>query len=100
MRRAAAEVALLCALFGCSSERPNDQRPTLSRQEFASRCVVGDGYLQCKAGVGAPDRTQESTAGVEYWYFLRRTRDPVTGRVDNVTQVVIERGWIRAINFN
>lgn len=71
----------------------------MTRDEFIAKCRVGDGYVQCQNAVGRPDRTQGGTSSTEYWYFDRRTRDPVTGKTDHNAQVVIERGWVRAINF-
>lgn len=80
--------------------RPVATAPELmTRAEFMIKCRVGDGYVQCQNAVGRPDRTQGGSSATEYWYYDRRTRDAVSGRPDNNAQVVIEKGWVRGINF-
>lgn len=69
------------------------------RATFEDRCRVGESSQACERNVGRPDRTQASTAGTEYWYYDARTIDPKTGNTDTRTQVVIEKGVVRSINF-
>lgn len=47
---------------------------------------------------GVPDST--STSGdTEFWYYRGATRDPLTGKVDSSTQVVIRNGKVDQVNF-
>jgi hypothetical protein len=99
--KAALTLASLAVITACTKTPPAPTRVLLSRDEFALLCPVGKDYTDCVKGVGQPDRTQTSSGtSTEYWYWIRRTRDPRTGQPDLQAQAVIESGWVRAVNFN
>lgn len=88
----------LLMLTACERHMPEGP-PLMSRAEFMSKCRVGKDYVDCGQAVGTPDKTQGGSSSTEYWYFARRTFDPATGKTDAMAQVIIERGWVTAINF-
>jgi hypothetical protein len=48
--------------------------------------------------VGRPSNTQK-LGNSEYWYYYRRTRDEVTGNLDQQAQVVFENGLATHVNY-
>lgn len=84
---------------GASPASRSSTPETISRADFMARCRVGGDYVDCTAAVGKPDRTQGGSSSIEYFYYDRRTHDPLTSKIDRNAQVVIERGWVRAIHF-
>lgn len=62
----------------------------VGRDEFRRRVL----YRQAKdviAAVGRPDETRDA-GGTAYWTYRNRTRDPVTGRTDEVAVIEMQQG--------
>lgn len=67
------------------------------REEFR-QAILGKTPEQVIAAVGKPDSTQDSS-GDQSWYYRKRTKDPVTGKLDSVAQVIFERGVVVRVNY-
>jgi hypothetical protein len=70
---------------------------THTRDEFRA-LVLGRTRDQVIEAVGKPDKTQDADGDI-YWYYQKRTVDPVTGKVDRSVQVVFLSGVVRSVNY-
>lgn len=68
-----------------------------TRDEFRA-LVMGKTKDEVIAAVGKPDKTQEDRTA-EYWYYDKRTYDPVAEKNDNRVQVVFKDGIVTGVNF-
>lgn len=72
------------ALFGRSasaaSEQPENVREPIPRRQF-SILVYDKNQGDVIRTMGKPDATSEHQ-GIPFWYYGRRTYDPITGKVD------------------
>jgi hypothetical protein len=73
------------------------EKHAMLRDDFKSAILLKTPD-QVIAAVGRPDTTQQAGT-TEYWNYHHSTKDPVTGKVDNSAQVVIENGIVQIVNF-
>jgi hypothetical protein len=96
-------MAIRSSLFSAnepSKSTPSDNEPSksvMTREEFR-QAVLWKSTNDVIQSVGRPDRTQDS-GGSQYWYYEKRTKDPVSGKVDRSVQVVIQNGFVESVNF-
>ena len=63
------------------------------------RRLVGTGANNLKAAGGTPDRTEEPRWGTAYWHYYKRTRDPLSGKVDGDAVLYIHNGGVADVVF-
>jgi hypothetical protein len=51
------------------------------------------------AAVGKPDSTQQAGQGDPIWYYKKRTKDPLTGKLDVHAQVIFEKGKVARVSY-
>ncbi|HJZ92362.1 MAG TPA: hypothetical protein VKE40_15910 [Gemmataceae bacterium] len=62
--------------------------------------IVGKTPDEVIAAVGAPDSIQRSGKDIDtIWYYNRRTKDPVTGKVDVSVEVIFKDGKVDRVSF-
>ena len=71
--------------------------PVYPREEF-TRLVRDRTGQEVIYAVGRPDSTSKDS-DVEYWHYRRRTRDPITDRIDTDAQVVFRDGKVREVTY-
>jgi hypothetical protein len=69
----------------------------ITRDEFKAK-VIGKTTAEVLEAVGKPDSTALSSPG-NYWYYQRKTFDPVTGKNDQTAAVTIEKDKAVSVNF-
>jgi len=74
-----------------------EEAAAIPRDEFRKR-ATGKTPEQMIEEFGRPDSTTERATG-DYWYYRRRTVDPVTGKVDAHIQVIFKNGRVHEMNF-
>ncbi len=67
------------------------------RDDFRSS-IMGLDQNEVIAAVGKPDSTQESGED-QIWYYARKTRDPITDKIDGNAQVIFQRGIVVRVNY-
>jgi outer membrane protein assembly factor BamE (lipoprotein component of BamABCDE complex) len=67
------------------------------RAEFREM-LMGKTPAEVIAAVGKPDRTADDTHS-QLWTYVRRTKDPVTGKLDSDTFVHFRDGKVVRVNF-
>jgi hypothetical protein len=87
---------------GCSGRHTGsgpEAKPVYARDEF-EHMIVGMDENQVFESVGPPDRTASDThSKTWFWHYLKRTRDPVTQKLDSDAQVVFEEGRVVKISY-
>jgi hypothetical protein len=100
IRRTFVVIACLAVgLAGCQS-RPSTApaaKGVYSRQEFRD-LVTGKTPDEVLAAVGKPDATTE-VPGQTNWTYNKRTKDPVTGKMDLFAVVVFRDGTVYDVLF-
>ncbi len=79
-----------------AKDRDNKNRK-YTRDEF-KRLVVGKTRDEVIALLGKPKATQQS-GELEFWDYVGRTTDPVTGKTDDVAQVEFEGDRVSGVTF-
>lgn len=75
------------------------ERQMMTRYAFTNR-VSNQAEQDLITLIGKPDSTQESgRGGNKYWYYNRRTTDPVSGKQDAVVQIIIENGKVKNVHY-
>lgn len=69
----------------------------LSRAEF-QQAVIGQSADAVLARLGRPNGT-EDLAGMQIWYYQKKTMDPVTQAIDDVAQIMFENGVVQQVSF-
>jgi hypothetical protein len=90
-------VLLLCCWGRKEPPRPEPEPPIYSRDEFKD-LLMGKTAGEVIAAVGEPFRTSEDS-DTAYWHYRRRTRDPITGKIDSDVQVVFRDERVVAVNY-
>ena len=70
----------------------------LMTREELKRIVVGKTEGQVIELIGRPDSTSEMAVWT-YWMYGSLTKDPVSQKNDNMTQLIFENGCVTGINF-
>ena len=71
--------------------------PAVTRPEF-TRLVLGKEKAEVIQAVGKPDGTSQDDQAT-YWHFKKRTRDPLTSKIDTDVQVVLNDGKVVSIHY-
>lgn len=90
-------VVYLAPKFAHEFEVVQKEQKAILRDDF-KQSILSKTPEQVLTNVGRPDTTQQSGT-IEYWNYHHFTKDPITGKVDNNAQVVIEDGTVKRVNF-
>jgi outer membrane protein assembly factor BamE (lipoprotein component of BamABCDE complex) len=77
------------------NEQPQDT--VYSRDEFTSQ-ILGQTPDEVRELLGTPAKTSEDP-DAEYWHYRHRTRDAITGRLDEDVQIVFRNGKVADITY-
>jgi hypothetical protein len=69
----------------------------MSRSEF-QQIVIGQSAEAVLARLGRPNETQD-LAGMQMWYYQKKTLDPVTQSIDDLAQIMFENGVVQQVSF-
>lgn len=71
----------------------------MTREQFRT-AVMGKTAEQVIAAVGRPESTSDYST-VSAWYYEKKTKDPITGKIDISAQVLFDKetGRVRSVSF-
>jgi hypothetical protein len=70
----------------------------MTREEFTN-LIAGKTPDEVIAAMGAPDSIQRSRKDTDsIWFYNRRTKDPVTGKVDVSVEVIFKNGKVNRVS--
>ncbi len=69
----------------------------VSRSVFESS-VVGKSAEEILLILGKPDQTQD-IGGIKMWYYLEKTRDPITNNIDEMAQILFRGDLAFSVSF-
>lgn len=96
-------LAICATLSGCGQQSNEAQAQTpveaqsLLRSEFTAT-VMGKSANEVINAVGRPESNQDH-GKIAYWAYDGKTKDPVTGKRDNMTQVEFHDGRVVNVHF-
>lgn len=102
MRAVLLSVVLVAGAVGCG-KIPKPQSATKPeatiylRKDFDA-LIKGKTQNEVLTLAGTPDSTSKTGSG-ECWYYRRRTKDEITGKLDGSAQVVWRNGVVDQINY-
>jgi outer membrane protein assembly factor BamE (lipoprotein component of BamABCDE complex) len=90
-------VMVFTGLLAMGSLAAGDEEKIPTREEF-KKLVLGETPENVLKAVGKPDTTSEGGDDA-FWYYKGKTRDSITGKVDDTAQVVFRKGRVEGVNF-
>lgn len=79
-------------LSGCGKQ----SEATMPRDQFKN-AIMGKSQQAVIQAVGKPDMTGD--IGGEYWAYINKTVDPVTGKLDSGIHVWFESGRVSRVSY-
>jgi hypothetical protein len=87
------------ALCSCAPQQNDaETKKTYTREEFKQKITGLSGAFVIQE-LGNPDSTSE-VGGTEYWYYSQVSVDLVTGKLDNIVQLVFDPQSKQVTNIN
>jgi hypothetical protein len=81
-----------------ATTRMPDGPQLMTRQAFTN-AIMNKTSEEVIQAVGRPDMTQQGSGAKEYWYYRKRTFDPISQGTDSRAQVIFRGGVVIQVNY-
>src|SRR5262249_29600779 len=97
---AVSALVLVGLLVACGARTTSSTAPAPIPREDFKKLALRKTKAEVLEALGRPDSTEDLGDGNhKSWTYRRRAHDPISGKVDRVTQLIFEDGKVVRINF-